>query len=195
VSRSRDFLRAEASCGFSGSRSFQKSFAEAMVFLFVCAVPGWRRAVPERPCHWRFPWLRQWRQWRRAEVTGAGGTGRKLAFCWRSCTQGRHAGRNCGAGGERRRYSAFDPAVMSAMPQHSQRSPALQHRYETVQRALLFFCAAVPASGGGYAGAGSGVDSAETVAFKMAIDLRCAVHTSLMLVHEGRQSDVWRSLK
>ena len=39
------------------------------------------------------------------------------------------------------------------------------------------------------------MDSAETVAFKMAIDLRCAVHTSLMLVHEGRQSDVWRSLK
>ena len=40
---------------FLRSRSFQKSFAEAMVFLFVCAVPGWKRAVPERPCHWRFP--------------------------------------------------------------------------------------------------------------------------------------------
>ena len=25
-------------------------------------------------------------------------TGRKLAFCWRSCTQGRHAVGNCGAG-------------------------------------------------------------------------------------------------
>jgi len=83
---------------FLRSRSFQKSFAEAMVFLFVCAVPGWKRSVPERPCHWRFPWLRQWRQWRRAEVTGAGGTGRKLVLCWRSCTQGRHAGGNCRAG-------------------------------------------------------------------------------------------------
>ena len=88
---------------FLHSRSLQKSFAEAMIFFFVCAVPGWRRAVPERQCHWRFPWLRQWRQWRRAEVTGAGGTGRKLAFCWRSCSQGRHAVGNCGAGGERRR--------------------------------------------------------------------------------------------
>ena len=38
------------------------------------------------------PWLRLWRQWRRAEVTGAGGTGRKLVFWWRSCSQGRHAG-------------------------------------------------------------------------------------------------------
>jgi hypothetical protein len=37
------------------------------------------------------PWLRLWRQWRRAEVTGAGGTGRKLVFWWRSCSQGRHA--------------------------------------------------------------------------------------------------------
>ena len=74
---------------FLRSRSFQKSFAEAMVFLFVCAVPGWKRAVPERQCHWRFPLLCQWRQWRRAEVTGAGGTGRKLVFWWRSCTQWR----------------------------------------------------------------------------------------------------------
>ena len=49
------------------------------------------------------PWLRLWRQWRRAEVTGAGGTGRKLVFWWRSCSQGRHAGGNCRAGGERRR--------------------------------------------------------------------------------------------
>ena len=40
---------------FLRSRSFQKSFAEAMVFLFVCAVPGWKRSVPERQCHWRFP--------------------------------------------------------------------------------------------------------------------------------------------
>ena len=37
------------------SRSFQKSFAEAMVFLFVCAVPGWKRSVPERQWHWRSP--------------------------------------------------------------------------------------------------------------------------------------------
>ena len=45
------------------------------------------------------PRLRFWRQWRRAEVTGAGGTGRKLVFWWRSCTQVRHAGGTCGAGG------------------------------------------------------------------------------------------------
>ena len=30
---------------FLHSRSLQKTFAEAMVLLFVCAVPGWRRAV------------------------------------------------------------------------------------------------------------------------------------------------------
>ena len=83
---------------FLHSRSFQKTFAEALVLIFVCAVPGWKRSVPERQCHWRFPWLRQWRQWRRAEVTGAGGTGRKLVFWWRSCSQVRHAGGNCGAG-------------------------------------------------------------------------------------------------
>ena len=40
---------------FLHSRSFQKTFAVAMVLLFVCAVPGWKRAVPERQCHWRFP--------------------------------------------------------------------------------------------------------------------------------------------
>ena len=45
------------------------------------------------------PWLRIWRQWRRAEVTGAGGTGRKLVFWWRSCSQVRHAGGTCGAVG------------------------------------------------------------------------------------------------
>ena len=92
------FFESGSCVRFLRSWSFQKTFAEAMVLLFVCAVPGWKRSVPERQCHWRFPWLRQWRQWRRAEVTGAGGTGRKLAFCWRSCTQGRHAGGNCGAG-------------------------------------------------------------------------------------------------
>jgi len=40
---------------FLHSRSLQKTFVEAMVLLFVCAVPGWKRAVPERQCHWRFP--------------------------------------------------------------------------------------------------------------------------------------------
>ena len=40
---------------FLHSRSLQKTFAEAMVLLFVCAVPGWKRSVPERQCHWRFP--------------------------------------------------------------------------------------------------------------------------------------------
>ena len=40
---------------FLHSRSFEKTFAKALALLFVCAVPGWRRAVPERQCHWRFP--------------------------------------------------------------------------------------------------------------------------------------------
>ena len=40
---------------FLHSRSLQKTFAEALVPLFICAVPGRKRSVPERQCHWRFP--------------------------------------------------------------------------------------------------------------------------------------------
>lgn len=32
-------------------------------------------------------------------MTDAGSTGRKLVFCWRSCSQVRHAGGTCGAVG------------------------------------------------------------------------------------------------
>lgn len=69
-----------------------------MVLLFVCAVPGWKRAVAGAAVSLALPWLYQWRQGRRAEVTDAGSTGRKLAFCWRSCSQVRHAAGNCAAG-------------------------------------------------------------------------------------------------
>ena len=47
---------------FLHSRSFQKTFAEAMVLLFVCAVPGWRRAVAGAAVSLALPWLRFWRQ-------------------------------------------------------------------------------------------------------------------------------------
>jgi len=47
---------------FLHSRSLQKTFAEAMVLLFVCAVPGWRRAVAGAAVSLALPWLRFWRQ-------------------------------------------------------------------------------------------------------------------------------------
>ncbi len=49
------FFESGSCVRFLRSWSFQKTFVEAMVLLFVCAVPGWKRSVPERQCHWRFP--------------------------------------------------------------------------------------------------------------------------------------------
>ena len=47
---------------FLHSRSLQKTFVEAMVLLFVCAVPGWRRAVAGAAVSLALSWLRLWRQ-------------------------------------------------------------------------------------------------------------------------------------
>ena len=102
-------MKAEAMCAFSDSRSFEKTFAEVTWFFSSFA----RYRAGGEPCRSGSvigaslaaslaPMAQsggdgRWRH--RAEVTGAGGTGRKLVFWWRSCSQVRHAGGTCGAGG------------------------------------------------------------------------------------------------